>query len=284
MGSVRYLASDRRARASLHLEAARLAQAKIESARQRDEADLAANLVIPCLQDQDPGAARTYAAAAELKVDAQLNMKLRHHARASATEAERLLKGSEELPAAIAKRLQLTVRELSGAPEVALREFAAREIKLRSQPGAALKLERLRCFQHMLTCTKRCDPQSDTRFFFDVARTKGLSLAEELEETHRHEVACFRHVLGYAEMRFLGNGGDADRACTQLGLSLANRRDTDRDRATRGMGEGERLLAEGSREDGIELLNATVVQFHPILPRHYDSGHQMLVDRGLLAA
>jgi hypothetical protein len=268
------------ARAIEHLMAARCAREGLDATGLRKESDRAAELLRDRTGD-DIHIAVAYARAVELAVEAELNDDRLDRAAAAAEPAFKHVRATAKNSVAevMMRRVVLTVRELSGAPDQAIRTFAsyAAVPELSKEP-----LERLRYLQHVLTCAKRCRQQLDVVPFVKMALNEGMEIARSLEDgEYRPHVACFLHVAGYTNVRF---ELDADLAVELLTDSLEWRPDTPRDRATRGMGEAERLLAQGDRAAAIEGFDRTLTALAGTLPRHHRSGREMLRVRRLVAA
>lgn len=262
------------------LEAARAARDQLDSATQRERARAVQDAVI---HRSEASSLRIFAAAVELEVDALCNDDRTSEAcdRAKAAQKHVKRKRGDDHAWNVVRRVHLTAKELDGQLDDAMRGFYALNLRHREPRTREQQLERLRVLRHVLSCAKGMPDDESTRRFVAKATEDGGRLAEELADDFPADVACFLHVAGYTEMRRLGRGGDADRAVELLERSLASRPDTLRDRQSRGMGEGERLLALGERERAIELFARTVKGFAGLLPRHHDSGWRMLFERGL---
>jgi hypothetical protein len=267
-------------RAIRHLRAARGMREAIDGDGLRREAALAAELV-RAHTEKDHQYAIAYAKAIELAVEAELNDDRLQQARQIVRPAVKHIRATAKNTHAevTLRRVALTVRELSGEAETVIATFAsyAAVTELAQEP-----LERLRYLQRVLTCAKRCPQRLKAMPYVEMALREGMELARSLEGgEYRGHVACFLHVAGYMNVRF---EIDPALGAALLTESLESRPDTPRDRATRGMGEAERMLALGDRDAAIERFDQTLAGLARQLPRHHRSGREMLRARGLVAA
>jgi hypothetical protein len=192
------------------------------------------------------------------------------------------------LAAVRAARVHAQAIELNGDPDIAIRRLLALHLRLRQNPElgdgepAGTSLDSMRVLRCVLSSVKR-EGSHTSRRFAEFARQQGDSLVDGLVGRFPGDCASYLHRAAL-ERRIRQGASAQQEAAELLQHSLPLRRDTTRNRRSRGMAEGDLLVLRGEREAGAELLTKTVENFKPDLIRHYESARQLLIDRDLLRA
>jgi hypothetical protein len=200
----------------------------------------------------------------------------------------RIGRAPRSLAAIRSARVYAQAIELDGDPDDAIHRLLALHLRLRQNPelgdGQPLGIgpDSLRVLRCVLSSVKR-EGSHASRNFAEFARQQGDSLIDRLVDGFPGDCASYLHRAAL-ERRIRQSTSAQQEAAELLQRSLPLRRDTTRDRRSRGMAEGDLLVLRGEREAGAELLTRTVENFKPDLIRHYESARQILIDRDLLRA
>ncbi len=200
----------------------------------------------------------------------------------------RLGRAPRSLAAIRAARVHAQAIELDGDPDDAIRRLLALHMRLRQNPElgdgepTGTGLDSMRVLRCVLSSVKR-EGSFTSRNFAEFARQQGDSLIDKFVDGFPGDCASYLHRAAL-ERRIRPSAGARQEAAELLQRSLPLRRDTTRDRRSRGMAEGDLLVLRGEHEAGAELLTRTVENFKPDMIRHYESARQMLMDRDLLRA
>jgi hypothetical protein len=232
-----------------------------------------------CNQNETSGACQLAEQTTELIYEYDPNRSLRWR---------RVGRAPRSLAAIRAARVYAQAIELDGDPDDAIHRLLALHLRLRQNPelgdGQPLGTgpDSLRVLRCVLSSVKR-EGSHASRNFADFARQQGDGLLDGLVDGFPEDCASYLHRAAL-ERRIRQSAGAQREAAELLRRSLPLRRDTVRDRRSRGMAEGDLLVLRGEREAGAELLTRTVENFKPDLIRHHESAQQILVERDLLRA
>lgn len=274
------------------LEDLRVAQRDLDTERQlTGSLDLLDRLGTPSTVAQ----AVIYADATEVAVDGMCNAGATAEARRLASESADLVyevdgatrrarvRGPRSLVAFRSARVHAQAIELDGDPDDAMRRLMSLMVALDKHPELGESLtERVRLLRGVLSSAKRLGG-SAARHFADQARRVGDSLVDVAAARDSAAAASYLHRAG-CEIRARKGHRGPDEAIQLLEASLALRRDTPRDRSTRGMAIGEIRVLKGDTDAGAALLSHTVNGFERVLPRHHESAREQLIERGLYNA
>jgi len=178
--------------------------------------------------------------------------------------------------------------ELDGDPDNAIHRLMSLHIRLRQNPEigedepAGTRLHSMRTLRCLLSSVRR-EGSATAQQFGDLARRQGDGLIQELADRWPSDCASYLHRAALERRIRHGSAAQAE-AADLFKRSLALRRDTPRDRQSRGMAIGDLMVLQGQREPGARLLSATVEAFEPVLPRHYESARHFLIEQELLRA
>jgi hypothetical protein len=279
----------------MKLEDVRDAQRKLEPSRQREGAlELLRRIDAPSSEPE----AIELVDALGFAVDAYCNERKTVEACSLASEKidlvydldpnrrRRLGRGPRTLPAFRAARIQAEAIELNGDPDDAIRRLTALQLKLSRAPEIeAPVLDSVRISRAILSSAKR-DGSRTARHFADLARRQGDGVVENLDTSNPAVavVAASYWHRAAIERRARGGRSAQEEVIELFERSLPLRSNIPRDLQTRGMAIGDLCALRGDREKGARILTATVEGFEDVLPRHYESALEQLIERDLWRA